>query len=391
MHSGNLTGAVGKRHQRVLVTHVAQIDADVGLAAQQLPQLRHRKAVACVNAHDALALWQYFIELGFELLREVLQLWAQARLEPLPGPDQLLTKLGQARTPPLLPFDQRRAEERGPFLDEIPAMSIRHLRMARGACDFAGGADLVEKVEHHQHGLAIALAAEAPDGLDLDADHSDLPRKRRPAVSVYAFKCIATWLRPVAPEFISECAQDRLESTYSSQTEMESRPSWQAKPFAPRKLRSPGHMFTNAYLAATRRPHRWPAHSANCIRQRPQQRRPISPPRTAVHARQSPRLFVCQPLQECACLRSMCEIIERLTEILAWPEDISLGQRDIAGAALREKVATEERSGTQLRQQPALPPVRHVRCVEPLHRVTTQCELLGVAQRARRFVREVVD
>src|SRR6476660_7455374 len=48
VHAGEIAGALRQRNQRILVADIAQIDADAGLAIQQLAQLRDRKTMAGV-------------------------------------------------------------------------------------------------------------------------------------------------------------------------------------------------------------------------------------------------------------------------------------------------------------------------------------------------------
>src|SRR5580692_11732492 len=128
--------------------------------------------MAGMDSHQVGGLRENLVDLRLELLREVLQLRAQSRLQPLTCPDQLIAERGELRAAPLLPRHQGGAEERGPFLDQVPAVPVRHLGAAGSPRDLAGGADLIQEVQHHQHRLPAVLAAEAPDGLDLDADLS---------------------------------------------------------------------------------------------------------------------------------------------------------------------------------------------------------------------------
>src|ERR1700722_11399616 len=49
MHAGEVAGALCERDQGILIADIAQVDADAGLAVEQFPQLRDRKAVTGVN------------------------------------------------------------------------------------------------------------------------------------------------------------------------------------------------------------------------------------------------------------------------------------------------------------------------------------------------------
>ena len=169
MHAGHFARAAGERDERILIAHVAQIDTQMRLAQQHLLQFRYREPVARMDSHQVRGLRENFVDLRLELLREVLQLRAQSRLQPLARPDELLAERGELRAAPLLPLHQRGAEERGPFLDQVPAVPVGHLRAVGGPCDLAGGADLIQEIQHHQHRLPAVLPAEAPDGLDVDA------------------------------------------------------------------------------------------------------------------------------------------------------------------------------------------------------------------------------
>src|SRR5262249_31187954 len=63
MNTGQLTAAVRERYERVLIADVAQVDIDIGVAADQLAQFRHRKPVARVHPDDVRALRQRIVEL----------------------------------------------------------------------------------------------------------------------------------------------------------------------------------------------------------------------------------------------------------------------------------------------------------------------------------------
>ena len=78
-----------------LVADVAQVDADVGLAAQHLAQLRDRKAVARMDADDRRAVRKELVDLGFQFLRQVFELRLQARAQALSRPDQFFAEWGQ--------------------------------------------------------------------------------------------------------------------------------------------------------------------------------------------------------------------------------------------------------------------------------------------------------
>src|SRR5258707_12797289 len=80
MHAGEIAGALRQRHQRILVADIAQIDADTGLAVQQLAQLADREAGTGINPDYRRALVPERLDVGREVLREVFQLRAEAPL-----------------------------------------------------------------------------------------------------------------------------------------------------------------------------------------------------------------------------------------------------------------------------------------------------------------------
>ena len=113
---------------------------------------------------------QHLVDLGLEFLGEVLQLWPQPGLQPLGGPNELDTEGSQIRTAPLMPLDQRRCEEGGPLLDQIPRMAVGNAGPLGGSRDLARSPEFVEEVEQHLDRLSLAITMKAPNRLDLDAD-----------------------------------------------------------------------------------------------------------------------------------------------------------------------------------------------------------------------------
>ena len=77
-------------------------------------------------------------------------------------------------------------------------------------------------------------------------------------------------------------------------------------------------------------------------RKRPQHLRSVPSPRTSVHARQGRRFLTRQAFEDRARVRGVGEVIQRRAERFARTEDVGLGERRLAGAALREQVAAEE-------------------------------------------------
>jgi hypothetical protein len=118
---------------------------------------------------------QQLVDVGFELLRKVLQLRAQPRLQALGRPDQLFTKGRQRGTASLTALHQRGREELRPLLDQIPRVPIGHLGLFGRARDFPGRPHVVQEIQHHLHGFGIAVLRETPDRFDCDADQL-LPR-----------------------------------------------------------------------------------------------------------------------------------------------------------------------------------------------------------------------
>ena len=124
VHAGKITAPACERDQGVLVGDVTQVDFNISLAGQQLLEFRHREPVAGMYADDGRTVRQHLIDLGLEFLGEVLQLWAQSGLQPLSGPNELGPEGSEIRAPTPMSLDQRRCEEGGPFLDQVPRMAV---------------------------------------------------------------------------------------------------------------------------------------------------------------------------------------------------------------------------------------------------------------------------
>ena len=127
--------------------------------------------MARVHPDDGGAVRQHLVDLGLEFLSEVLQLGAQAGLQPLARPNEFGTEGSEIGSAPLMPLDQRRCEESGPFLDQIPRMAVGNTGALRGSRDLARSPQLVEEFEQHLDRLGLAVPMKAPNGLDVDADH----------------------------------------------------------------------------------------------------------------------------------------------------------------------------------------------------------------------------
>src|SRR3569623_869458 len=128
-----------------------------------------------MNADHRRLLMQERLDLARKLLREVLLLRAEPSFEPLSRPDQLFTERRQRGAAAALALHERCAEELGPLLDEIPAVTIWQIGVRGGACQFSGLPDLVEDSEHDDGGLRAALLAKPPDRLDFDMEHHNSP------------------------------------------------------------------------------------------------------------------------------------------------------------------------------------------------------------------------
>ena len=170
VHARQIAPIVRQRYQGVLVADVPQVHAEVRFTAQQFSQLRNREPVTGVHADNRGAVREKLVDLGFKLLREVLELRSKARLKPLPCPHQLAAERGQAGSPPLLPLHQRRSEEGGPLLDQVPRVPVRYACLLGGPADLSRHADFVQEIQHHQDGLGI-VPLETPYRFDFDVDH----------------------------------------------------------------------------------------------------------------------------------------------------------------------------------------------------------------------------
>jgi hypothetical protein len=72
-------------------------------------------------------------------------------------------------------------------------------------------------------------------------------------------------------------------------------------------------------------------------------------------------------------------------------QDVAAGEWHFAVAALREEVSAQQRGRGGLHEEAALPTVRHVRRVMPVHAVAAEIERLAVGERAGGAQRHVVD
>ena len=90
-------------------------------------------------------------------------------------------------------------------------------------------------------------------------------------------------------------------------------------------------------------------------------------------------------------LRRVRKVVHRRAKRLARAQDVRLGQRHIARAALGEEVAAEERPRRHIQHQPAFPGMGHVGRVVPAHGVAAEREVLAIRERTRRAIGEVVD
>ncbi|MGY4309128.1 hypothetical protein ACVIJ6_006371 [Bradyrhizobium sp. USDA 4369] len=161
----------------MLAADIAKVDADTRCAIQQLTQLGHGKAMTGVNA-DQRRMWlQERLDLGDELLREIVELRTKPRMHALARPHQLVSECGQSRSLAALGFHQRHAEECRPLLDQIPDMPIGELGIVGCARDLARPPDLAEHAEHHDDAVRVIILGEAPDRFDRDPQHQGLLMK----------------------------------------------------------------------------------------------------------------------------------------------------------------------------------------------------------------------
>jgi hypothetical protein len=103
-----------------------------------------------------------WLDLGGELLRQIVELRPEPGLHALAGPDQLLAEGAQPRALAAVGLDQRHAEEIRPLLDQIPDMAIGEMGVGGGAGDLAGFPDLAEQAEHHDDALRAAVLVKPP-------------------------------------------------------------------------------------------------------------------------------------------------------------------------------------------------------------------------------------
>ena len=110
-----------------------------------------------------------------------------------------------------------------------------------------------------------------------------------------------------------------------------------------------------------------------------------------MHARERRRLLRREAFEDRGGVRGVGEVVHRRAERFARAQDVRFGERRLAGAALGEQVAAQEGARGGLHHQAAVPAVRHVRRVEPAHRVRAEAQHFAVGERAGRSVRHVVD
>src|SRR5262245_35025617 len=94
---------------------------------------------------------------------KVLELRLEARLGELARPENFRAERAELGAASALDDDQGRAEERGPFLDQIPRVAVRDAGGARRDGQLAALLDRVEQREQRQVELALVGAAKAPD------------------------------------------------------------------------------------------------------------------------------------------------------------------------------------------------------------------------------------
>jgi len=100
-----------------------------------------------------------------------------------------------------------------------------------------------------------------------------------------------------------------------------------------------------------------------------------------VHARQHLRLFAREALEDGGGLRRVRVVVHRRAERLTRAQNVGLGDRRGAAAALREEVAAEQRARGRLHHEAAVPAVRHVRGIEPAQHVRAGGQDLAVGER----------
>ena len=109
-----------------------------------------------------------------------------------------------------------------------------------------------------------------------------------------------------------------------------------------------------------------------CISERTKQLCAIAPPGTAVHTGEGSRLRGREPFEYGAGILGVGIVVQAGTHCLTRPEDVRLGERWEVGATLGEEVAAQEGACVLLHEKAALPGVRQVRRVKPLHNMCTK-------------------
>jgi len=131
--------------------------------------------VARRDPHRGLGLENGAVDLAVDLLREIVQLWAEPGLHPLHRPCQRLAQRRETGAPPTREVDQRGAEELGPLLDHVPAVPVAVPHLAAGSGQTPVVTDRRQKAEQHGVDVVTGMVAETERRLDTDTGHRLAP------------------------------------------------------------------------------------------------------------------------------------------------------------------------------------------------------------------------
>ena len=172
MHAGKIAAVVRQRDQRILIADVAQVDVDV---LSRAPAVR---AASKRQSHDwherappaGLCGNSWLISVSSSCDR-FCNCGPSRACSRCPAQTSFSPSGVRLRAAPL-PAAPRAAHRKTPtILDQIPAVPVGQPGATCGPCDFPGGANFVQEIQHHAHGVGVVVAAKVPYRIDIDADH----------------------------------------------------------------------------------------------------------------------------------------------------------------------------------------------------------------------------
>ncbi len=171
VEAGYVARPARQRRESIGRAQVLQIERDLAVPPQQLRDLRHRVAVARVQAQGRAALRHHPVDLQVELGGDVFELGQEPGNRTRLGPHQLLAQRGQPRTASLLQLHQGTAKELRPFRDDVPGVAIGQIHPLGGQSQLPGFVHGVQQREQLVIDLLPGFVAEDPGRANLDSLH----------------------------------------------------------------------------------------------------------------------------------------------------------------------------------------------------------------------------